>query len=241
MDARQAIDVHFAKASAEDLPRHRAAYLASCDEAEFARFSRFRHDGAAAHFLVGRGLARRVIGAAAGCRDSDVTFAIEPRGRPVVSAPAEAAAWHLSISHSGGIAAVAIGRGGALGLDVQEISSSPDLPGVARKVLTDVELDELSACGAPLSPAWLRRFYALWTAKEAWMKARGAGFSLPPRWCGLQVSSDGEGRRVTMRWCDARADDHPGTWTFSSWVLGDQHAVCVASDRPHLLALHDHA
>ena len=75
------------------------------------------------------------------------------------------------------MAAVAISRCSEIGLDVERIDRDVDFEGVADAVFTDREKQHVFG-GAPEKICG--RFFDLWTLKEAYIKARGMGFSLPP-------------------------------------------------------------
>jgi len=91
-------------------------------------------------------------------------------GRPHGAPRPLAAGWSASVTHSGGVVAVALRPGPNVGIDVEE-TADPDHHTMAS-VLTERELDWVRAA-APGDG----RFTRLWTGKEAVVKALGTGLA----------------------------------------------------------------
>jgi 4'-phosphopantetheinyl transferase len=146
------------------------------DPAELGRRAGFRRDADRARFTVAATLLRLVGGAQLGiaperleisrrCPDCD-----RPHGRPELPV----AGWEVSVSHSGDRVAVAIGRTGPLGVDVEDINERTGErdAGLADMVLTDSEAAELARYGGPDG------MITYWTRKEAVLKATGEGLRI---------------------------------------------------------------
>lgn len=108
----------------------------------------------------------------------------------------------VSLSHSGGWAAIGLRQGGPIGIDVEQVSREIDALAVADHFLTPNELNELRALpGHAQGPSALRS----WCAKEAVLKAAGTGLSTDPRtvpvhWSGHAGTSalDGVGYELAL-------------------------------------------
>ena len=83
----------------------------------------------------------------------------------------------FNVSHSGDHGQVAFAPNGRLGVDVEERHRRHDPGGPIKDVFTPREQAALAAARAD---GKLRRFFKLWTLKEAAIKALGTGFSLDP-------------------------------------------------------------
>jgi phosphopantetheinyl transferase len=79
----------------------------------------------------------------------------------------------ISISYAPGVAAVAIGRGVRVGVDIEAGSAASDLLSIAEVALSDADVRRLRAMPSGRRQA---AFLAAWTALEAILKARGTGF-----------------------------------------------------------------
>ena len=93
-------------------------------------------------------------------------FAAGPHGKPRLDG--DGAGIHFNLSHSGGLALIAVARGVEVGVDLEEIRPRPDLERVARRVFTEAEREAVALGGD-------RAFYRHWVAKEAFVKATGRG------------------------------------------------------------------
>ena len=111
--------------------------------------------------LMEKMLARREI------RAEGVTF--DAGGKPLCDGA------FLSLSHSGSMAMCAVG-GAPVGCDIERIDSA-DFD-IAPKVFLPGELEYIGA--AESEDGARRRFAALWTLKESYMKMTGQGLALAP-------------------------------------------------------------
>lgn len=238
LTAPAVVDVHLVNTANVGLEDALQRWGSTLSKAENTRFQRYSHGGAALQFLVGRGLLRTVLGERIGCDPAEVILALQEHGKPFVAGPADGKRWQVSLSHTEGLVGVAIADGLEVGLDVQATAPQSDLAGVAAQVFTAKERHALADLGDATSGRWLHRFYTLWTAKEAWIKARGRGFTLPPRWITLSVAEWAPGsvepeQSVTVDAIDPAAEDDAMGWRFSTWWPTPTHAATVATAGPH--------
>lgn len=106
------------------------------------------------------------------------------RTRPTVAAPSE----RLSLSHSGGFAAVAAsGNALRLGVDL-ECERVRDVTRLAKFAFSDSESEQLAALPAE---ARTERFYFLWTLKEAFAKALSLPLMESVRRCAFVYGDNG--------------------------------------------------
>lgn len=115
---------------------------------------------------------------------ADVALVAGEHGRPALADPQAALAFNWS--HSGGHALIALAQGVVPGIDLERLRPRPRALEIARRFFCAGEADALAAL-----PEAQREhaFLALWTAKEAVLKATGRGvafgldrlqFALPP-------------------------------------------------------------
>jgi 4'-phosphopantetheinyl transferase len=148
---------------------------------------------AASVFVAERGdpdsFVREVLGSALGCEPAELRFGRTERGKPFLEHPAGGP--RFSVSHSGGLVAVAVAAGREVGVDVQETRPVTRLMEIAERHFTPDESAALRGAGGDER---LALFHRLWVRKEAYLKATGEGLagslasfdalalSLPPGW-----------------------------------------------------------
>ncbi len=128
-------------------------------------------------FVITRAILRTILGRHLGQAPRRVRFRSGPQGKPILEEAGDADL-RFNVSHSGGVAALALTRSRRVGIDVEQIR--PDFPWreVAGSVFTRRELAAFDAIPPDRQP---QAFFGGWTRKEAFVKARGLGFSLSPQ------------------------------------------------------------
>lgn len=189
-------------------------YLSPEENSRAARFmwveDRHRH-------VLGRGVARVILGSVMDCAPDAVTFETGPQGKPQVHGGPS-----FNISHSGDVIAIALAADGRLGIDVELQKPLRDLLSLARTTFRPDELAELKALPAEeRTPG----FFRIWTRKEAMLKALGCGLS---ELDAIAVSASEMGDAL-------REISLPGEtveqWTLRSLELDPDHAMAIAWDR----------
>ncbi len=198
----------------------RYAALLSADER--ARHDRFVFERDRHQFLVTRGFVRTLIGRRLGADPAALAFEADRYGRPSLSDPA-GRDLSFNISHTKGLVVCALSREPELGVDVEDATRVVDRD-VARRFFSPSEADALDALPPDARPA---RFYEYWTLKEAYIKARGMGMSLPLDGFSMQLA-DGRPPGITF---EASIDDDPGTWQFAQFRPTPRHLLAVAVRR----------
>ncbi len=95
-------------------------------------------------------------------------------GKPLLAAPD--AALRFNLSHSGGLALVAVATGSEVGVDVERIEPRRDSVALARRALRPAEAARIEACPSGSRPA---AFHSAWTRHEAVAKCFGGGLGAP--------------------------------------------------------------
>ena len=160
---RTALDV-----SDEDLAR--VAAVLSADER--ARADRFRVAPARRQFVAARAALRGVLATYLGCAPADVAFRLGPQGKPALTVPGTAL--HFNLSHSHGVALVAVTRRGEVGVDVEQVRPLTDADALAERYFAPAEVATLRALP---EGERMEGFFNAWTRKEAFLKATGKGIS----------------------------------------------------------------
>ena len=141
---------------------------------EWSRANRFAFQKDRDHFVAARGILRAILGHYLDEAPNRLRFSYNPFGRPALAGEPEGL--RFNVSHSHGRALIAVTGGRSVGVDVERIRPDVTYEQLARRFFSPREVAALLAL-----PENLRRkaFFTCWTCKEAYVKARGEGLSIP--------------------------------------------------------------
>ncbi|MFT7578582.1 MAG: 4'-phosphopantetheinyl transferase [Myxococcota bacterium] len=170
---------------------------------------------------MGRWLVRTALSRHAARAPQDWRFVSNQYGAPaIVDAQQDDAKLRFNLSHTRGLVAVVVAREIAVGVDVEHTERRARLAVIARRFFAPSEVEALLA----LDEAGHRdRFFAYWTLKEAYIKARGMGLAIPLG----QFFFDVDRRPITIGF-DPRLDDDPARWHFELSDPYPDHRLAVA-------------
>ena len=149
------------------LERDVSPYLPYASAERRESVARFRHASDKSRSLWAELFARQRLSEATGVSPLEVGIAHDEKGKPFW----KGSSFFVSLSHSGGYIAVAVGQD-AVGVDVEKKRKAA--PAVAKRWFRPEEnalLETLS------EPERTRLFFRLWTMKEAALKYAGEGLS----------------------------------------------------------------
>ncbi len=143
---------------------------------ERARWQRFIYPADRQRFLVARACVRMVLADCLGHSDpAALQFTQTPHGKPELAGP-HAKTLHFNLSHTDGMLVLAVSRTHVVGVDVECLTRKVELQALSQRYFATQEHEELQDMDGA---AQRERFFALWTLKEAWLKARGLGLRVP--------------------------------------------------------------
>lgn len=125
----------------------------------------------AAHVFLRQALSRH-----ADMAPADWRFSSNAYGKPAITNPAYSGL-QFNLSHTNGLLACVIAHRFPVGIDVERHKHLPELISLCHSIFSQTETAEiLSLAGSHLRE---QRFFTYWTLKEAYIKARGMGLSIP--------------------------------------------------------------
>ncbi|HMP81134.1 MAG TPA: 4'-phosphopantetheinyl transferase superfamily protein [Verrucomicrobiota bacterium] len=192
-----------------DLPQARVDGLfqtLSPDERD--RAGRFKFASGRNHYIVGRAMLRRLLGGALSLDPAALKFSYGPHGKPELAGTA-AGLLRFNLSHSSGLALIAVTSGCPVGVDIEHTRPAKLASEIAARFFTQRESNALGQLSeASRAEAFLR----LWTRKEAWLKATGGALVESIRRVEISVHP-GEPARVL------EVEGRPGE--AAAWTLTD--------------------
>ena len=190
---------------------------------ERQRAAQFGHAGARFEYRMARSLSREMLAKYAGVAPTKLHFTTDAFGKPLLDSPVTDPRLHFNISHSHGLIACAVASGRQVGIDIEDRSRVVEYLALAERYFAPAEVAHLrTLSGADLQAA----FFAIWTLKEAFVKAIGMGLRFPLDTFWFELDRD---RLVRF---------HPppnvaGSWQCVQFDAGERHcgALAVEDDR----------
>jgi 4'-phosphopantetheinyl transferase len=204
-----------------------SAYLALLSPDERSQHQRFAFAPRRHEHLVTRALVRTVLSRYGTLPPAAWRFARNPHGRPELDPPCGLL---FNLSNAPGLVGCAVARG-PVGVDLEPHHRGDTILELAARVLSAAERLALEGLPAALRPD---RALSLWTLKEAYLKARGTGLTLPLQELEFNIAGPGA---VTATFGPALGD-RPERWAFG---LLDHagHRLAVGAARPARLSVYE--
>lgn len=204
------------------------------DATEQQRARRFIYDKDRQLFVTAHAFLRETLSQYAPIAPADWTFQTNDYGKPAISNPGYENL-QFNLSHTQGLVAVAVTQHKTVGVDVEQSTRNVDLPSLSRHVFASSEVDDvLSTDDAAIQR---KKFFTYWTLKEAYIKARGKGLSIPLKKFWFQPTN-------TRQWllnCDPSLQDQGDQWLCHAISLEQDYFlayVVPASIDPSAIQIH---
>ena len=203
----------------DDAPRARA--LAWLSPADHVRHERYRFQADRDMFLLGRVMARALVGRALGVAPRDWQWREGPRGRPEIAGPAAAGRVSFNIAHSAGLVVCAISSDGTVGVDVEHRLRPPVDARMVRRYCAPFEVEDIERHGPS---AWQDQFLKYWTLKEAYLKARGVGIAVHLSDLCFTLGADA----IRLERLNSLSAEDDAEWAFVLDASSPSHLVAAA-------------
>jgi 4'-phosphopantetheinyl transferase len=143
---------------------------------ELARAHHFHFEKDRLHFARCRSALRDLLSRYLQVPAAEIRFEYQSTGKPEVSLEQNTRRLRFNVSHSAGLALIAVGAEHSLGVDIEKIRFDVDTSTLAEQFFSERERASLAALPHNLR---LPAFFSCWTRKEAFLKATGFGLSFP--------------------------------------------------------------
>jgi 4'-phosphopantetheinyl transferase len=188
---------------------------------ERARAERFYLPRDRRRYIIARGFLRAVLARYLRIDPVDVLMSYLPSGKPVLAPELSGDQLQFNLSHSHDLALCAVGRGRRLGIDVEWIRADLAEEGIAERLFAPREAAALRAL--PRSRQ-TEAFFACWTLKEAYLKARGVGLQIPLNQFEVALAP---GQSAALLF-DATDQQAASRWSLQSLDIGGAYAAALA-------------
>ena len=151
-------------------------YLHTLAADERTKAERYYFERDRLRFIIAHGVLRAILSLYLNESPKRLSFCEGSHGKPALALDSGGDSIRFNMSHSHRMALYAVTRSREVGIDLEFVRCDLEAEQIAERVFSPREIAELRAL-----PAALRRnaFFLCWTRKEAYIKAKGEGLSLP--------------------------------------------------------------
>jgi 4'-phosphopantetheinyl transferase len=201
------------------------AYRELLNAAEREQEQKFYFERDQRRYLITRALVRTVLSRYVAVPPKEWIFCTNAYGRPdIVNNQAKNAGVTFNISHTNGLIVLGVTSRRALGVDVENIRAREALIDIANRHFASQEVAALTAV-PPNEQQY--RFFEYWTFKEAYIKARGMGLSLPLDKFRFHYPDD---HKVEIS-IHPELADNSARWQFWQFLTASEYLVAICAER----------
>lgn len=206
-----------------NIPESQIEQLAKllCEE-EITRANRFHFPHHRQRFIVARSTLRIILGRYLKIEPSNIQFQYTPKGKPSIKGDE---GLNFNMSHSENMALYGITRDRLIGVDIEYLRPMEDAAQLAKRFFCQSEYEVIS----PLPPGEREKvFFRAWTAKEAFLKATGAGIGGGLEGVEVDLTCEDTIRFLRLKEPEYTVSD----WSLLSLIPADEYrgAVVVQGD-----------
>jgi 4'-phosphopantetheinyl transferase len=166
-------DVHVWLIRLDDYVIHFESLLQRLARDELERVGRYYFQKDRERFAVGRAITKTILGRYLSVSATQVRFSYNAFGKPFLAGPA-AYDLRFNLSHSNGLALLALALGREVGVDVEYKQREVATTDLAQRFFSAAEIESLLKLP---NDQQSDGFFKCWTRKEAYIKAIGEGLS----------------------------------------------------------------
>jgi 4'-phosphopantetheinyl transferase len=213
-------EVHVLRMSVPQDPKVVSHLETSLSRTENERAAAYHFDEDRQRHIVARGGLRLALAHHLASAPGELRFRVNAYGKPLLFDSSGPDGIRFNVSHSGAFVLLVLARGRRVGIDVEQIREDVPHLDMAARFFSTQEYDALVAQSLRRRVAF---FFATWTRKEAYVKGRGRGLSIPTQEFSVEVSGT-EPLRVDDRDCISR----PGRWRVTGIETAEGYAAAIA-------------
>ena len=169
-------EVHAWRAALDCPPPQIEAFFSMLAKDERQRAERFVFEKDRNRFVACRGVLRAILSRYLGAEPQHFRFQYSPFGKPSLMRPFEKNKLCFNVSHSHGLAVIGLSYGREIGVDLEYIRRNFADERIAELFFSAREVRALRALPKDLQD---EAFFNCWTRKEAYIKGKGEGLSMP--------------------------------------------------------------
>lgn len=193
--------------------------------AERERAARFKFAEHRRRYIMAHAALRQILSRYLDADPSLLKFRAGAQGKPDLLLTSDQTPLQFNLSHSLEAALVAVTLVRPLGVDIEYIKPDFDWSGIVEHYFAPGEIARLTTLPAALRQ---RAFFAIWTRKEAYIKAKGGGLSIPLD--GFEVATH-PNEPAALLSC-AGGPQETANWSMANIDVGSEYAATVCAAAP---------
>jgi 4'-phosphopantetheinyl transferase len=200
------------------------ASAALLSEDERRRAERLAFDRDRNRFIEARASLRRLLGARLHVRPESVEFAYGPHGKPELARPLSIPPLHFNHSRYQDLALFALSSEHVVGIDLEGVRPIRDADDIVSAFFSPREQSHYFSLHASDR---VEAFFNCWTRKEAVLKARGDGMSVPLDFFDVTLAPHEPAMLLRLDGDEGDASD----WSLASWSPAPGCVAAIATRR----------
>ena len=159
-----------------DVPSNKvneAAFFSLLSEDEKERANKFRFEKDRLTYITAKATLRKLIAQYLNGKPNEITFQYNKQGKPSIVSEI---GLKFNVSHSGEKVLIGFALNHEIGVDIEYNKRKVKLEEVAKRFFSQTEYEKMIQIPESL---WRNAFFNCWTRKEAFIKAKGGGLSIP--------------------------------------------------------------
>jgi 4'-phosphopantetheinyl transferase len=153
-----------------------STFMHTLAEDELRRAERFHFDKDRNHFIAARVFMRAILARYMGQESAQLRFVYSNYGKPELAGNFKPKDIRFNLSHSEGLALLAVSESRSVGVDIERIRHGLADERIPEQFFSPFEVKTLRALPRNQQD---EAFFHCWTRKEAYIKAKGEGLSMP--------------------------------------------------------------
>ena len=194
-------------------------------EDEHQRADKLKVEDKKQQYIITRGALRQRLSLLTNIEPEEFVFEYLEHGKPVLANNNQCADITFNVSHSHGLALIAIAQKQNIGIDIEKINHESDHQALMTRFFSKAEQTEFQTI-AEANKA--RAFCACWTRKEAFIKAVGDGVSYGLDRFDVMVDPYKQTPEINLH------KPSEERWSAINLPINDEYMACLVSDRNSL-------
>jgi 4'-phosphopantetheinyl transferase len=174
-------EIHLWRVDVLDVQGQLPEYRALLSNEERARSERLRFEKDRNQFVAAHAVLRILLQRYVGSRFPELPFVVGPHGKPQIDPARNEIGLEFNLSHSHGLVLLAFSKGIPIGVDVEKIRETAEIPTISARFFSASESEYLRSVS---EESRAREFCRIWARREAAAKSTGLGLGgLPDDSC----------------------------------------------------------